>query len=179
MIRMIIPLAIFLGLVALLLVSLETAEQRKLVASPLIGRPVPNFPLPGLHDPDVQRSSADLQGEPYIINVWGSWCWACREEHPYIERLGNESGIPLVGFNWKDERQDALRWLNQFGDAWTFHMVDFEGRAAIDLGVYGAPETFLVDHEGIIRHKHIGPVDQTVFEDLMRRIMEMRSEAES
>jgi cytochrome c biogenesis protein CcmG, thiol:disulfide interchange protein DsbE len=179
MIRMIIPLAIFLGLVALLLVSLDTADQRKLVASPLIGRPVPNFTLPGLHDPDVLRSSSDLQGEPYIINVWGSWCWACREEHPYIERLGNEAGIPLVGFNWKDERQDALRWLNQFGDAWSFHMVDFEGRAAIDLGVYGAPETFLVDHEGIIRHKHIGPVNQTVFEDLMRRIMEMRSEAES
>jgi len=179
MIRMIIPLAIFLGLVALLLVSLETAEQRKLVASPLIGRPVPNFTLPGLLDPDVQRSTADLKGEPYIINVWGSWCWACREEHPYIERLGHEAGIPLVGFNWKDERDDALRWLNQFGDAWTFHMVDFEGRAAIDLGVYGAPETFLVDHEGIIRHKHIGPVNQTVFEDLMRRILQMRSEAES
>jgi cytochrome c biogenesis protein CcmG, thiol:disulfide interchange protein DsbE len=179
MIRMLIPLGIFVGLVALLLVSLETAEQRKLVASPLVGRPVPTFTLPQLHDPQARISTADFSGQPYIINVWGSWCWACRVEHPFVERLGAESGIPLVGFNWKDERDDALQWLNRYGDAWTDHMVDFEGRAAIDLGVYGAPETFLVDHQGIIRHKHIGPIDANVFEDLMRRILEMRSEVES
>jgi cytochrome c biogenesis protein CcmG/thiol:disulfide interchange protein DsbE len=179
MIRMLIPLIVFIGLLVLLIAGLQTAEDRKLVASPLIGKPVPAMTLPGLHDPDTQYSSADLKGQPWILNVWGSWCWACRVEHPYIERLGREAGVALVGFNWKDERDDALTWLNRYGDAWTFHMVDFEGRAAIDLGVYGAPETFLIDHEGIIRHKHIGPIDANSFEDLMRRVMGLRSEAES
>lgn len=179
MMRLMIPLIVFLGLVGLLIAGLQTTEERKLVQSPLIGKPVPNFTLPGLHDPQEERSTRDLIGEPYILNVWGSWCWACREEHPFIERLGNEAGVPLVGFNWKDEREDALRWLDRFGDAWHFHMVDFEGRAAIDLGVYGAPETFLVDHEGTIRYKHIGPVDATVFDELMRRIMELKAEARS
>lgn len=177
MIRMAIPLLVFLGLVGLLLISLPTAEQRREVASPLIGREVPNFSLPSLHEPQVMHSTADLRGQPFILNVWGSWCFSCRVEHPYITRLGREAGIPLVGFNWRDERDDALTWLSRFGDAWTFHMVDEQGRAAIDLGVYGAPETFLIDHRGIIRHKHIGPVDQTAFDDLMRRINEMRSEA--
>ncbi|MFW5927166.1 MAG: DsbE family thiol:disulfide interchange protein, partial [Wenzhouxiangella sp.] len=163
----------------LLIAGLQTTEERKKVSSPLIGKPVPQFSLPGLHEPDRMRSNAELEGEPYIINVWGSWCWACRAEHPFIERLGKEAGVPLVGFNWKDEREDALRWLDQFGDAWHFHMVDPDSRAAIDLGVYGAPETFLVDHEGIIRHKHIGPIDQSNYDDLIRRIVELKSEAES
>ncbi|TVQ41711.1 MAG: DsbE family thiol:disulfide interchange protein [Wenzhouxiangella sp.] len=179
MIRMILPLAVFLALVGLLVVGLQTAEDRKLVASPLIGQPVPAFTLPGLHDPTELRNSREMVGQPWILNVWGSWCWACRVEHPYIERLGREAGVPLVGFNWKDERDDALEWLRRFGDAWTFHMVDFEGRAAIDLGVYGAPETFLIDHQGVIRHKHIGPVDAAIFDDLMRRIIQLRSEAEA
>ncbi len=179
MIRMIVPLLVFVGLVGLLVAGLQTAEDRKKVASPLIGKPVPAIALPALHEPEVERSSEQLRGEPWILNVWGSWCWACRVEHPWIERLGNESGVPLIGFNWKDERSDALAWLDRFGDAWTWHMVDEPGRAAIDLGVYGAPETFLIDHEGIIRHKHIGPIDANSFEDLMRRIVELRSEAGS
>jgi cytochrome c biogenesis protein CcmG, thiol:disulfide interchange protein DsbE len=177
MIRMLIPLLIFLGLVGLLLISLPTAEQRRQVASPLIGREVPNITLPSLHEPGVEHSIVDLRGQPFILNVWGSWCLSCRVEHPYITRLGQEAGVPLVGFNWRDERDDALTWLGRFGDAWTFHMVDEAGRAAIDLGVYGAPETFLIDHRGIIRHKHIGPVDQNSFEDLMNRINELRREA--
>lgn len=179
MIRMLLPLLVFGGLLVLLIAGLQTAEDRKLVASPLIGKPVPAMTLPGLTDPETLYNSSDLKGQPWILNVWGSWCWACRVEHPYIERLGRESGVPLVGFNWKDERDDALTWLDRYGDAWSFHMVDFEGRAAIDLGVYGAPETFLIDHEGIIRHKHIGPIDANSFEDLMRRIMVLRSEADA
>ena len=179
MIRMLLPLFVFGGLIILLVAGLQTAEDRKLVQSPLVGKPVPEITLPGLQDPETTRSTVDLLGQPYILNVWGSWCWACRVEHPYIDRLGREAGVPLVGFNWKDEREDALEWLDRFGDSWHFHLVDFEGRAAIDLGVYGAPETFLVDHRGIIQHKHIGPIDAAVFEDLMRRIMHLKAEAES
>jgi len=179
MIRMIVPLALFLVLVGLMIAGLRTAEDRKLVDSPLVGRPVPNFELPGLFEPDQIRSSRQFMGQPWILNVWGSWCWACRVEHPFVEQLGREAGVPLVGFNWKDERDDALEWIERYGDAWTVHVVDFEGRSAIDLGVYGAPETFLIDHLGIIRHKHIGPIDQAVFDDLMRRVLALRSEAEA
>lgn len=177
MIRMLIPLIVFAGLVVLLIAGLRTGDERKLVQSPLIGKPVPEFTLPGLHDPDTMHTREQLLGEPFILNVWGSWCWACRVEHPFVERLGREAGIPLVGFNWKDERADALEWIERFGDAWDFHLVDYEGRVAIDLGVYGAPETFLVDHRGIIRHKHIGPIDATAYEDLVRRIVELEAEA--
>lgn len=177
MIRLLIPLIVFAGLVALLIAGLQTGDERKLVQSPLIGKPIPDFSLPGLHDPDAMRTRDALLGEPFILNVWGSWCWACRVEHPFVERLGQEAGISLIGLNWKDERADALEWIERFGDAWDFHLVDYEGRVAIDLGVYGAPETFLIDHRGIIRHKHIGPIDATVFDELMQRIIEMQAEA--
>jgi len=179
MIRMLIPLAVFMALVGLLIAGLQTSEERKLVQSPLVGKPVPEFTLPALYNPDATTRRSDLLGEPFILNVWGSWCWACRAEHPFVERLGKEAPIELIGFNWKDEREDALEWIQQFGDAWDRHLVDFEGKVAIDLGVYGAPETFLVDHQGIIRHKHIGPIDASVFDDLMRRAMELQAEAES
>lgn len=177
MIRMVIPLLVFLGLVGLLLVSLPTAEERRLVASPLIGREVPNFTLPCLLDPEVSNSTAELRGQPFIINVWGSWCPSCVTEHPFIARLGREAGVPLIGLNWRDDRDDALAWIQRFGDAWTIHMNDEEGMAAIDLGVFGAPETFLVDHRGVIRHKHIGPVGPDSFNDLMARITAMRQDA--
>lgn len=179
MIRMLLPLMVFVALVGLLVAGLQTSEQRSQVASPLIGKPVPQFSLPRLHEPERLTGRQDLVGEPFILNVWGSWCWACRAEHPYVERLGEQARAPLVGFNWKDERADALDWLDRFGDAWDFHVVDFEGDVAIDLGVYGAPETFLVDHEGIIRYKHIGPIDETSYQELMRRVLALESEAES
>ncbi len=177
MMRMVLPLLVFLGLIWLLLVSLPTAEQRRHVASPLIGREIPNFTLPDLLEPEVTHSTVGLRGQPFILNVWGSWCPSCVTEHPYITRLGKEANVPLVGLNWRDERDDALAWINRFGDAWTVHMNDEEGMAAIDLGVYGAPETFLVDHNGVIRHKHIGPVDSNSYDDLMSRINDMRQDA--
>ena len=130
---------------------------------------MPEFTLPALHEPGRTITNLDLADRPYLLNVWGSWCPACRIEHPFIERLGREAPIPLVGLNWKDERDDALRWLDRFGDAWDQQIVDFDGGLAIDLGVYGAPETFLVDHNGVIRHKHIGPIDADSFADLMQR----------
>ncbi len=179
MLRLGIPLAIFASLIVLLVIGLDTAEDRTKVVSPLVGRVAPEFNLPRLHEPDTEWSTRELDGQPYVLNVWGSWCYACREEHPWMERLAEESGIPLVGFNWKDERSEALTWLERFGDVWTIHITDYEGDAAIDWGVYGAPETFLVDAEGVIRHKIIGPLDEEIFHDLMSRIDEVRQEAES
>ena len=167
---LLLPLAAFAGLIVLMVVGLNTTEERKVVKSPLIGRPAPAFELPLLHAPEETFSSAELAGAPWLLNVWGSWCYACRQEHDWITGLGEEAGIPLVGFNWRDERSDALDWLERFGDPWNLHVADREGNAAIDWGVYGAPETFLVDADGVIRHKIVGPLDETSYRDLMDRI---------
>ncbi|HLR87439.1 MAG TPA: DsbE family thiol:disulfide interchange protein [Wenzhouxiangella sp.] len=178
MIRALIPLGVFVALIILLVVGLQTSEERKLIQSPLIGKPIPEFSLPTMQDPEARITHNDLIGEPFMLNVWGSWCWACREEHPFIERLGREAPIELIGFNWKDRREDALAWIERYGNSWSRQVVDFEGQTAIDLGVYGAPETFLVDHRGIIRHKLVGPVNANSFDDLMRRAMQLRAETQ-
>lgn len=178
MIRMILPLVVFIGLVGLLLAGLNTAHERQIIDSPLIGKPVPAFSLPMLHEAERRIGNEDLAGRPFVLNVWGSWCPSCRIEHPLITRLGEEIRVPLVGLNWKDERPGALRWLAQFGDAWDFHIVDEPGHFGIDLGVYGAPETFLVDHNGIIRHKHTGPVTTESYAGLVDRIRRLQQEAE-
>lgn len=179
MIRMLLPLGVFAALVLLLLAGLQTADQRQIVDSPLIGKPVPDFALPSLHDAEQTIARKDLVGRPFVINVWGSWCPSCRIEHPLITKMGREIDVPLVGLNWKDERADALQWLSRFGDAWDFHIFDNPGGLGIDLGVYGAPETFLVDHTGTIRHKHIGPVTTESYDDLVARIRRLETEAES
>lgn len=179
MIRMLLPLGVFVALVVLLLAGLRTSDQRQIIDSPLIGKPVPDFSLPSLHDERRSIARADLLGQPFVINVWGSWCPSCRVEHPLIKRMGREIDVALVGLNWKDERADALRWLSQFGDAWDFHLFDNPGSFGIDLGVYGAPETFLVDHTGTIRYKHIGPVTEQSYGDLVERIRKLKTEAGS
>lgn len=179
MMRMLLPLGVFAALVVLLMAGLRTADQRQVIDSPLIGRPVPDFTLPMLHDEHTTVTRADLLGRPFVLNVWGSWCPSCRVEHPLITQMGREIDVPLVGLNWKDERAAALHWLSQFGDAWDFHVFDNPGGFGIDLGVYGAPETFLVDHKGIIRHKHIGPVTTQSYDDLIDRIRQLETEADS
>lgn len=179
MIRMLLPFGVFAALVILLLAGLQTADQRDVIDSPLVGRPVPGFTLPTLHDEARTVSKQQMLGQPFVINVWGSWCPSCRVEHPFITRMGREIDVPLVGLNWKDERPAAFRWLDQFGDAWDFHLYDQPGDFGIDLGVYGAPETFLIDHTGVIRHKHIGPVTDESYDDLVQRIEQLETEAAS
>lgn len=161
------PFLVFLALAALLFagVLMSGRGNREAIPSPFIGKPAPGFALASLHEPGRIVSSDELRGAPYLLNVWGSWCPACRDEHPYIEQLGRSGRIRLVGFNWKDEREDALRWLQQFGDPYHLIVVDREGGTAIDWGVYGAPETFLVDAEGIVRWKYVGPITPRVIED--------------
>ena len=178
MTRMLLPLGVFVALVVLLVAGLQTADQRQIVQSPLIGKPVPDFTLPSLHDEQRTIAREDLVGRPFVINVWGSWCPSCRVEHPLITQMGREINAPLVGLNWKDKRPDALRWLSQFGDAWDFHIFDKPGGFGIDLGVYGAPETFLVDHTGTIRYKHVGPVTPESYDDLVARIRRLETEAD-
>ena len=154
----------FLALLGLLFYGVLVSDRagREALPSPLIGKPAPEFSLPVLHEPGRLVSSRDLRGQPYLLNVWGSWCPACRVEHPVLTRFAETKRLRVIGYNWKDEHADAMRWLEQFGNPYWLVLVDYDGRKAIDWGIYGAPETFLVDAEGVVRWKHVGPVDDAI-----------------
>ncbi len=159
-----LPLAGFLLLVALLGFGIVLMGSRTMneVPSPLIDKPAPAFDLPLLADPARSFGSRELAGTPYLLNVFASWCFACLDEHPLLMTEAKKLGVPLVGFNYKDDADDAKRWLARFGDPYTIVITDRDGRVAIDFGVYGAPESFLVDGNGIIRYKRIGAITPAV-----------------
>jgi cytochrome c biogenesis protein CcmG/thiol:disulfide interchange protein DsbE len=163
MIRYLLPLSAFVALVALFAVGLRLDSRH--VPSPLIDRPLPPFELPRLHEPGVSVRDSDLTGRAVLLNVWASWCVSCRVEHPLLVDLARNRGVPIYGLNYKDERADALRWLEQFGDPYVYSAFDRDGRVGIDFGVYGVPETYVIDADGIIRYKHIGPLTQAALED--------------
>lgn len=168
-----LPLAIFAALALLLAagVWLSRNPDRQSLPSPLIGKPAPAFSLPVLHEPGRLVTLDDLKGAPFVLNVWGSWCPACQVEHPALTRLAESKRIRVIGYNLKDEPADALRWLEQFGNPFWLVLVDYTGDKAIDWGIYGAPETFLVDARGIVRWKHVGPLTDTIVrEQLMPQI---------
>lgn len=173
-----IPLALFLLLAALLGFGLywnANHDQRE-VPSPLIDKPAPAFRLPVLNDATREFGSEDLKGKPYLLNVFGSWCPACVDEHPVLVRHAKELGVPLIGYNWKDDPADATAWLARFGNPYDVIVVDRVGRTAIDFGVYGAPETFLVDGYGKIRLKRIGPVTPEYVDKVLKpAILALRS----
>jgi cytochrome c biogenesis protein CcmG/thiol:disulfide interchange protein DsbE len=172
MLKRFMPLIIFLLLVILLVIGLDRAKDVRLVPSPLIGKPVPEFELPFLDKPGT-FSQEDLKGQVTLLNVWASWCFACRQEHDVVTQL-SQQGFRVIGFNYKDESSDATAWLRQFGNPYRAVIQDIDGRVGIDWGVYGAPETFLVDERGIIRHKVIGPLsDRDKLKALMDTIKEL------
>lgn len=171
------PLAAFVVMGYFLAAGL--GKDTRKVPSPLIGKPAPAYDLPELHAPGAKFSGASMKGRPYVINVWGSWCFACREEHPTLTEFARTEVVPVVGLNWKDQPQDATRWLQQFGDPYDHVPVDAEGRVAIDFGVYGAPETFVVDGDGVIRYKYIGPLTPEVVRDELMPAVEAANKAAS
>jgi cytochrome c biogenesis protein CcmG/thiol:disulfide interchange protein DsbE len=162
-----LPLAMF-AVLALLLATgvwLSRRPDREALPSPLIGKVAPAFSLPVLHEPGRLVSLADLRGAPFVLNVWGSWCPSCREEHTAITHFAETKRVRVIGYNWKDEHADALRWLEQFGNPYWIVLVDQDSRYALDWGIYGAPETFLVDRNGIVRWKHVGALDDAIVHD--------------
>ena len=167
-----VPLALFVALAAFLAVGL-TRDPRE-VPSPFIGKPAPAFNIARLHEPEKQFSPEEMKGKVWLLNVWASWCVSCRVEHPLLVQLARSKVVPIVGLQYKDKRDDGVAWLARHGDPYVLSVHDFDGRVGIDYGVYGVPETFVIDKQGIIRFKHIGPLNPDVirskFEPLIKEL---------
>ncbi|MDH3376952.1 MAG: DsbE family thiol:disulfide interchange protein [Gammaproteobacteria bacterium] len=168
-VRFLVPLAIFAVIAIFLGIGL-TLNPRE-VPSPLIGKPVPEFSLPPVQDRIEGLSSKDLEGEVSLVNVFASWCVACQDEHPLLMQLYQENVVPVHGLNYKDRPQDAAAWLDALGDPYTRTGADENGRVAIDWGVYGVPETFVVDRQGRIAYKHIGAITPKVLRETLLPLM--------
>lgn len=164
-----LPLAgcLLLGVFFYQTLQLRETRSNSELTSALINKPFPAFSLPGLDN--ETRSNDDLAGAVRLVNVWGSWCPSCRYEHPYLAELVGR-GVSLIGVNYKDTPDAALQWLDFFGDIYDFHIQDQSGRLGLNLGVYGAPETFIVDANGIIRYKRVGVVDERIWEAEMKAV---------
>ncbi len=170
-----LPLAGFLALAAAF--GLGLGNDAKTLPSPLLGRPVPAFHLPPVQGRALGLSTDDLKGEVSLVNVFASWCVACREEHPLLMRLKEEGTVPVHGLNYKDRPDDAARWLDKMGDPYARTGADRDGRVAIDWGVYGVPETFVVARNGHIAYKHTGPISpQALSRIILPLIAELRDE---
>ena len=161
--RFLLPFGIFLVLAVFLAIGLNLNPRE--VPSPLIDKAAPAFQLPQLHDTGRSLTPQDMKGKVWVFNVWASWCVACLEEHPLLVELSKRNLVPIVGLNYKDNRADALQWLQKRGDPYTLSAQDADGRVGIDYGVYGVPETYVIDKEGIIRFKRIGPVTPKVLDE--------------
>jgi len=147
------------------------------IPSPLINKPAPDFSLPVLAEPGKTLTNSELKGQVWLLNVWASWCASCRQEHPLFNQLAQKKLVTLVGLNYKDEASDAKQWLAQLGNPYNVSIMDQEGRTGLDYGVYGVPETFIIDKKGLIRYKHTGPVSvQDMQEILIPLIMQLKAE---
>jgi cytochrome c biogenesis protein CcmG/thiol:disulfide interchange protein DsbE len=156
-----IPLILFIGLVAFLLVGLNRDPRE--VPSPLINKPAPAFQLPQLHEPAKTFSAESMRGKVWVLNFWGTWCVACREEHPLLVEFAKSEELPIYGVDYKDDREAAKQWLNELGNPYALVAFDVDGRTSIDYGVYGAPESYLIDKNGVVRFKQIGPITEDVW----------------
>jgi cytochrome c biogenesis protein CcmG/thiol:disulfide interchange protein DsbE len=161
--RFVWPLVAVVVLIAFLVMGLLHGDPRAL-PSPFIGKPAPRFELPTLKNPDATIGSENMDGDFALVNVWATWCVMCRAEHPFLMQLAATKAIPIYGINWRDSRPEAIRWLDQLGDPYIASAFDADGRVGIDWGVYGAPETFLVDPEGTVIYKHLGPLDAEIWQ---------------
>jgi cytochrome c biogenesis protein CcmG/thiol:disulfide interchange protein DsbE len=162
--RFLIPAAIFLALAGVLYVGVVHSPNKSTMQSALLGKAVPEFTLPVLNAPGMTLTNTQLAGRPWVLNVWGTWCVACREEHPVLVDIAKQNALPLVGFDWKDEDDTALEWLKQLGNPYSVVVADRDGRVAINFGVYGAPETFFIDADGRVQYRHVGPMTQEVWQ---------------
>jgi cytochrome c biogenesis protein CcmG/thiol:disulfide interchange protein DsbE len=162
--RYAIPLILFLIIAAFLATRLRGGYDPHIIPSALIDKPAPDFQLPELHEPARTFSPKQLRGKVWLLNVWGSWCVACREEHPFLMQLSRSGVVPIYGLDWRDQREDALATLGELGDPYVLTASDADSRAAIDYGVTGAPETYVIDKNGVIRYKEVGQLTPEIME---------------
>jgi cytochrome c biogenesis protein CcmG/thiol:disulfide interchange protein DsbE len=162
MLKRFIPLLIFIGLVAFLAIGLSLDPKK--VPSPLINKPAPALNLPQLFNESELVTNSDMLGEVWLLNVWASWCAACRAEHQVLNAFSNNHHVPLIGLNYKDSRANAKQWLSELGNPYQKIAFDMDGIAGINWGVYGVPETFVIDQQGVIRYKQIGPLNDEILE---------------
>lgn len=175
MLKYIIPLVVFVVLVVFLALGLQLNPRD--IPSPLIDKPAPAFSLPMLSDPENQLTQKDFKDQVWLLNVWASWCVSCRSEHPVLNKLAKQHVVPIVGLNYKDTPHSAKLWLEQLGNPYQVSVSDLDGRTGIDYGVYGVPETFVIDKRGMIRHKHTGPVTTADIENtLLPLINQLKAE---
>jgi cytochrome c biogenesis protein CcmG/thiol:disulfide interchange protein DsbE len=161
--KTLIPLALFIVLLIFLAIGL-TRDPRE-IPSPLIGKPAPMFTAPMLQTPEKSFAAKDMLGQVWLLNTWASWCVACRQEHPVYMEFAKTKTLPVIGLDYKDKDADGLKWLARYGNPYDVSITDQDGRIGIDFGVYGVPETFLIDKAGVIRYKHIGPVTVEALRD--------------
>ena len=164
-----VPLALFAGLSLVLLLGLDKDPTE--LPSALVGEPFPAFNLPSLMAEQQVVTEQNFKGDVVLVNVWATWCFACRIEHPMLNEL-SAKGVKIIGLNYKDQRAEAKEWLAERGNPYQFNIFDAQGQLGIDLGVYGAPETFLVDASGIVRHRRVGVVDERVWNTEFRALYE-------
>lgn len=162
--RFLVPILVFVALASVLYIGVRHSPNKSIMVSALLGKPAPAFELPVLNEPGRVLASRELAGRPWVLNVWGTWCVECREEHATLLEIAQRNLVPMVGLNWKDEDTAASDWLTQLGNPYSVVAVDREGRTAIDFGVYGAPETFFIDAGGLIQFRHVGPMTAEVWE---------------
>jgi cytochrome c biogenesis protein CcmG, thiol:disulfide interchange protein DsbE len=167
--RFLLPLGAFFVLVAFLGVGL-TLNPRE-VPSPLIGRPAPDFALQRLDNPSEVVRRDDLKGQVWMLNVWASWCVTCLEEHPALSDFARTATVPVIGLNYKDDAAAGRAWLQRHGDPYRMSLLDPQGRTGIDFGVYGVPETYVIDRQGVIRFKHTGALTPKIFEERIRPLL--------
>ncbi|MGD0961218.1 MAG: DsbE family thiol:disulfide interchange protein [Methylomonas sp.] len=170
MLKYLLPLLLFIGLTVFLALGLKLNPKE--IPSPLIGKPAPAFSLPVLGSPAKSLTQTEFKGRVWLINVWASWCVSCRDEHPVLLQLAKQNLLPIVGLNYKDESDDANLWLSRHGNPYQISIMDRDGRTGIDYGVYGVPETFVIDKQGVIRYKHTGPVSPLDLEQIFLPLIE-------
>ena len=170
--RFLVPLGVFIALLLFLGVGLRLNPRE--IPSPFIGKPAPAFSLAQLAEADKIISPQDMLGKVWLLNVWASWCVSCRQEHPVLMDFSAQGVVPIIGLNYKDDREEGLKWLRQYGNPYQLSAFDTKGKVGIDYGVYGVPETFIIDRRGVIRYKHVGPVTpEVIAEKLLPLIKEL------
>ncbi|MFZ4653166.1 MAG: DsbE family thiol:disulfide interchange protein [Methylococcaceae bacterium] len=173
--RFLIPLGVFLVMVIFLAIGLSLDPRN--LPSPLIGKPTPTFQLPKVEEPSQALTPESFRGRVILLNVWASWCVSCRQEHPVLLELAQRQEVPIFGLNYKDQLTAARDWLSKFGNPYEASGFDQDGRVGIDLGVYGVPETFVIDKKGLIRMKHTGPVTpQALEKDILPLVERLKQE---